>query len=172
MKAGMQWPLMIVSFLGVNIAICAFTIYSALSDRSHKVEDNYDYKALRFDETIRQREFNRSLGWKLAIDVQPSADVGADEARPAATTITSIVLSDGSGLPIKNARILCETFHEARPAHVLTPEFTGTHDGRYSAPVDMDRAGLWRFRFVVDAMGMRFTDEQVVPVLDAADTTG
>jgi hypothetical protein len=130
MKAGMQWPLMIVSFLGLNIAICAFTVYAALSDRSHKVEDNYDYKALRFDETIRQREFNRSLGWKLAIDVQPhtesQSESSADQSKPAATTITSIVLSDGSGLPIKNARILCETFHEARPAHVLTPAFTGT----------------------------------------------
>lgn len=157
MKRGWQWPAAVVGLLALNIGVCAVTVYAALSDKAAVVEKDYYTRALHWDDTMRQRDLNRSLGWNVSIRVEGTAE----------GTRAVLVLKDGAGKPIRTATLAVEAFHEAAPAEVFTLTFAPTDtDGVFSAPLPAARAGYWRFSTVVDALRMRFTDEQQVIVLN------
>jgi hypothetical protein len=66
-------------------------------------------------------------------------------------------LLDAAGLPIPDAQVSLETFHNARAARILRATLTPDGDGTYAAGLLVRRPGLWEFRFEVLHEGRRFT---------------
>ncbi len=146
------WPLIVVGMLLANVLIVGVTVVAAVRSRS-PVERDYYAKGLAWDESARQIALNRSLGW--AIDARIARG-------PEARLLASV--RDGAGKPIRAAKIVATIFFDATPQHASDVLLLARDEGGFEADVPVDRPGLWRARFVVDAAGMRFTDEQVLEV--------
>lgn len=156
MKPGAIWPIIIVGLLSMNASIVAITVYAANSDRGFAVEPDYYRKGLAWDESVRQRDLNASLGWSLTASFQP--------ATPAASARLLARFADGAARPIRAAKLVVEAFHEADPSRVTRVDLIAQGDGTFAAPFAAPRPGLWTLRFIADAAGIRFTSAQQADV--------
>lgn len=152
MSSGRFWPVAIVALLALNVAIVAFTVIAAKSDPGFAVEPDFYRRGLAWDESARQRDLNRALGWSLTISVAPSQATGAPASLVAA-------FSDGAGAPIRAAQLVVEAFHEGEPAKSQRLTLTPEGDGSFTSPLTLHRSGLWRFRAAASAVGATFTSE-------------
>ncbi|NUQ53371.1 MAG: FixH family protein [Phycisphaerales bacterium] len=143
------WPWAIFALLGANMVIVAITVYASQVSRS-PVESDYYRKALHWDDSARQQSLNTSLGWKLVPSLKKS-DSGAD---------LSLSLLDGKGEPIRTCKVSIEAFPFADPNHKLQTTIDAADAESLTAALAIDRPGLWRLSFVVDAGGARFTQQQ------------
>ena len=100
------WPGIVCALIGLNMCIVAVTVVLAHSDRSLAVEPDYYQKALRWENTQRQREVNRSLGWEVRIE----------HSGPGTTPSVSVIITDRDGRPVEGAGVGVTAFHNARPA--------------------------------------------------------
>ncbi len=143
------WPWAIFALLGANMVIVAITVYASQRSRS-PVESDYYQKAMHWDDSARQQALNAALGWKLTPTVRKSSS-GAD---------LSISLLDGQGQPIRTCKIAVEGFHLADPTRKLDATIDASDAESLTTTLPIDRPGLWRLSFVVDAGGSRFTQQQ------------
>lgn len=143
------WPWAIFVLLGANMVIVAITVYASQRSRS-PVESDYYQKALHWDDSARQHAVNSALAWKLVPALKKSV-AGADVA---------IELLDGKGEPIRTCKISIEAFPFTDPAHKLEASIDAADAESLTTSLAIDRPGLWRLSFVVDAGGARFTQQQ------------
>jgi hypothetical protein len=138
--SGRIWPAIIISFLCLNAAIVAITVYFAISDKSVATEPDYYAKALDYNETLRQRETNERLGWHLSPALRPTPDGRSMEL--------AITLTDRIGAPLTGAAFDVIAFAGLRSGQRqhLTPRPTNTPAGEYTAPIRIDTPGEWCFR--------------------------
>ncbi|HMN41095.1 MAG TPA: FixH family protein [Phycisphaerales bacterium] len=152
------WPTLLVSLIGLNVAIVGVTVYFAVSDTSVAAEPDYYAKALKYDDTIRLREQSGRLGWTA----QPAVAWSDSGDTPACT----VTLADRDGRPISEAHVAVVAFagvrSDIRQSLVLEP--SPRTPGEYRAPLRLDRAGLWRFRISVTRAGDEFFRETDVMV--------
>jgi nitrogen fixation protein FixH len=130
------WPFFIIALLvggaGANVALMVI----ATRDPSFAVEPDYYRKALRWDDVMAQERENAALGW--------SVEVGADSAtRP---TRIALRVSDRDGAPVEDATVQVTAFHNARASQIVAATLAPARGGRYSAPLPLDRPGLWELR--------------------------
>ncbi|MFO0833497.1 MAG: FixH family protein [Phycisphaerales bacterium] len=143
------WPWAIFVLLGANMVVVAITVYASQRSRS-PVESDYYQKALHWDDSARQQAVNTALGWKLTPSITKSA-TGAD---------ITIALIDGKGEPIRTCKISIEAFPFADPNQKLDSTIDVSDAESLTTSMAIDRPGLWRLSFVVDAGGARFTQQQ------------
>lgn len=143
------WPWAIFVLLGANMVVVAITVYAAQRSRS-PVESDYYQKALHWDDSARQQGVNKALGWKLVPALKKVA-AGAEVV---------IGLLDGKGNPIRTCKIFIEAFPFTDPAHKLDASIDAADADSLTTTLAIDRPGLWRLSFVVDAGGARFTQQQ------------
>ncbi|MCC6229135.1 MAG: FixH family protein [Phycisphaerales bacterium] len=143
------WPWAIFVLLGANMVVVAITVYASQRSRS-PVESDYYQKALHWDDSARQQAVNTALGWKLVPTLKKSP-AGADVA---------IQLLDGKGEPIRTCKVFIEAFPFTDPAHKLDTSIDAADAETLTSTLAIDRPGLWRLSFVVDAGGARFTQQQ------------
>lgn len=143
------WPWAIFVLLGANMVVVAITVYASQRSRS-PVESDYYQKALHWDDSARQQSVNKALGWKLVPAMKKTA-VGADMA---------INLLDGDAQPIRTCKVSIEAFPFTDPAHKLDASIDVSDAESLNTTLAIDRPGLWRLSFVVDAGGARFTQQQ------------
>lgn len=143
------WPWAIFALLGANMVIVAITVYASQRSRS-PVESDYYQKALHWDESARQHAVNTALGWKLAPSLTKSG----------AGVEFSIALVDGKGEPIRTCNVAIEAFQPADPPRKLIAPIDAADSESLRTTLALDRPGLWRLSFVVDAGGARFTQQQ------------
>jgi nitrogen fixation protein FixH len=148
------WPVAVIGLAAVVLGANFFLVYLAVSDPSFAVEPNYYQKALDWDEHRSQEKSNLDLGWKFNFNL-------AMERGPDGTLELRALLFDRDGLPIDNARIKVETFHNAMSAYPLEADLEATGDGAYTAALPIRRPGLWEFRFVVDRDDQRFMQTEI-----------
>jgi nitrogen fixation protein FixH len=143
------WPLFIIALLvsgaGANVALMVI----AMRDPSFAVEPDYYQKALRWDDAMAQERENAALGW--------SVELGVDAATRSEPTRIALRVSDRDGAPVEHATVQVTAFHNARASQIMAATLAPTRGGRYSAPLPLDRAGLWELRVRVEQGDRIFT---------------
>jgi nitrogen fixation protein FixH len=143
------WPFFIIALLvggaGANVALMVI----ATRDPSFAVEPDYYQKALRWDEAMTQESKNAALGW--------SVEAGVDSATRSGPTRIVLRVSDRDGAPVEDAMVRVAAFHNARASQVVAATLAPTGGGRYSAPLPLDRPGLWELRVRVQQGDRVFT---------------
>ncbi|QOJ01313.1 MAG: FixH family protein [Phycisphaeraceae bacterium] len=145
-RSGGIWPGMIFVLIGINVMITLSTLYLALADGSVAVEPDYYGKAVRWDDTVRQREANARLGWAVSLDPAGHGPGGF-----------AVRVQDQGGSPITDAVVAVELFHQAASRRRFGVTLEPRGDGVYAGLMPTDREGFWEFRVTVTARGQRFT---------------
>lgn len=161
-SGGHLWPMLIVGLLCLNATIVGATVYFATSDESVATEPDYYAKALRYEDTIRQRGINEQLGWRISPTLRAAADGRSMEL--------AAELIGRDGRPIADARIEAVAFASvrSRARQSLALKSLPTHAGEYAAPIRIDRSGQWCFRFTATRDGQTFTSETTLLVPELA----
>ncbi len=133
------WVALVVAFLALDAAIAGVTLYLALGDPSAAVEPDYYQKALAWDESARLTQRARDLGWNAALKARRNGFV--------------LTLTDRDGLPVRDAAITYEAFHNARSGQRLTGALVPAEAGEYRADTPLPLPGLWQFRFRIHRAG-------------------
>jgi len=138
--SGRIWPVIIISLMIMNAGIVATTVYLAVSDKSVATEPDYYAKAIDFGSTIRQREASNRLGWKTAPMLRAAIDGRSVEL--------VISLFDREGRPINDAAVSAVAFANVRAGDRQTIALNSVDraTGAYSAPIRIDRPGVWNIR--------------------------
>lgn len=152
MKPGQGWPITIVGMLLMNMAIVGVTLYYATSTRTSDAVPDYYAKALHWDDTARQRSANAAMGWTAAVTIRPRAG----------GSIVRMHLTDGAGAPIRTAKIELEMFHQGDPRVKFPVVMAAQGDGWFEGTLGSERFGRWHVHAVIEAVGMRYTTEQVI----------
>ena len=133
---GWAWPVIIVGLLGLNVAVCAITVVSALSGDT-SIEPDYYKKALAWDAHKAEFPDPESLGWT----VEAAADDGT----------LRVSITDRADGPVPATAVTGVYFHQAHSDARTKVVFTGVGDGRFIAPADLARPGLWELRLEIRA---------------------
>lgn len=149
-KSGKQWPLLVVGLLLAQFCISGTTIYLAHSDPHFGVEPNYYEKAVHWDDTARQRETNRKLGWKAAVAISPDADGNGRRQ-------VTVTIMDADGAAVQQAKIDVESFHHLSSSQRAHWSMAETEPGTYAGTPQMPNPGVWELRFVAMSAGQTFT---------------
>jgi nitrogen fixation protein FixH len=128
------WPAAILGLLGLNMAVCAVTIYNAVSDPSVATEPEYYTRAMNWDEERGAWPDASALGLRTAVSVDVT---GAS---------LTVRLTDEAGKPVAVESGVGEAFHRARGRDRRELTFGPVEHGVAAAAVRVDRAGLWEVR--------------------------
>ena len=154
MKPGAAWPYIIGGALALHVIASLVVVFIATSDPSYAVEEDYYQKALAWDERRAQDRTNDTLGWSFDFAVTPPDRVG-DEPRIEA------ILRNEAGLPLSDAAVALETFHNSRGDDILRTRLLPTEEpGVYSTTLPMQHNGRWEMRFTVERGSDRFTHSE------------
>ncbi len=132
---GGAWPVIIVGLLVLNVAVCAVTVVSALSGVT-SIEPDYYEKALAWDAHKAEFADPESLGWT----VEAGANAGTLE----------VSIRDRDGGPVAATAVSGVYFHQARSDARTKVVFASIGGGRFIAPADLARPGLWELRLEID----------------------
>ena len=149
-RDGRIWPFFIVFLLGISVVANVILVIKATTDPSFAVERDYYAKAVSWDEHQQRQADSDALGWRAALK--------ATRAR------LEVRLLDREGVPISDAKVTVEAFHNARANHLVAGVLTPEGGGLYALADRFDRPGLWEYRLVVDRADQRFvqTSQQEV----------
>jgi nitrogen fixation protein FixH len=138
-QAKLLWVGIIVGLLGLQAIMCFVAAFLATKDPSFAVVPDYHRRSLAWDADRAEQAASDRLGWKMATDVDPQADVLGRRR-------ICIDLQGPGGKPIEGATVSATIFHRARAGDVQTIRFSERSSGHYQAEPTMRRAGLWEIR--------------------------
>lgn len=152
-RRGRIWIVGIFALLSINFTVVGVTVFLALSDPSVAVEPDYYRKGLEWNQTARQLQHNRTLGWSTNVSFDRAADGSARTLR--------VKLTNKLAEPISGAHVECEYFANTDSGHrVKTPLAAVPNEpGVYAAPARLDRTGLWHVRVRAQTAVDTFTSE-------------
>ena len=138
MSARTRWIALIVGLLGATVVFHVSLLVFSLFDPSFAVVPDYERRAAEWDDTQRELQRSRELGWTVDLDTTPAKAPGFVEV--------ALQLFDRHGAPIRDADARVETFHNARATELLRGRLQHTQDGKYLAILPMRRPGVWEMR--------------------------
>ena len=144
---GLFWAALPALLLGASLLGVGTMVSIAVRDPSFALERNYYERAVHWDRQREQEETNARLGYGLTLALEQGRD-GVE---------LDLSLADGARVPLSGAQVKVEAFANARAGERRFLTLVPTADGRYRASVGHARAGLWEFRFDVQAGGEHFT---------------
>ncbi len=147
-RGGRFWSLVPVLLIACMLVGLGSLAYVATDDPSFAVEKDYYKKAVAWDQAAAQAAENARLGWKVELATEPHGK----ELRVVAR------VKDAQGAPIRGATVALEAFANARASRVVSTRLEVGDDASYRGGLDLIQAGLWEFRFSVEARGQRFTE--------------
>lgn len=138
------WMLLPWALLGTGLVGWGYMASLAVRDPGFSLERDYYRKATAWDEEQQKRAQSARLGWHLTPrqagnGVELSLTGKADEA-----------LSGASGQ--------LEAFAVARASAIQTVALRETAPGKYEAPVQLSRPGLWELRVTLKRGADTFTE--------------
>jgi hypothetical protein len=149
MNPSRLWPLAIVGVLAITVGANAWILYEANRDpNATVVEPDYYRKAVSYDSTLVQERHDAALAWRLTA-VPGRFDPGG--------TPLAVALADRDGRPLAGAEVALVAIHNLDAGRVVSARLVTGADGRASARVPLDRAGLWELRFDARLGVERFT---------------
>jgi hypothetical protein len=136
-ERGLQWPMLVVGLLLLNVSVCAFTVVSAIRSPIH-IESEYYAKAVDWDATRRDWPAADVHGWTIDTSVS-RAGTGQ--------SLVGVSLRDAEGAPVRGARVECTWFPvldpDARERLLLEPATTEAAVGlRLSGGADAWHLGV------------------------------
>ena len=156
MKRGLGWPIAVMTILGATVGANIWVAVIASDDPSFAIEHDYYRKAVQWDSAMAQAKENERLGWRIEPTLAP-IDAGNGST-------LSVSLTDGSGAPIRDAKIDVVAFFNARADSVVRAELRDA-GSRYDARLPIGHAGAWELRFDVRRGGERFTSTARIDAL-------
>jgi len=141
------WAYVPIGLIAASILGLGYMAHLAVDDPSFAVEKDYYKKAVAWDETRAQAERNAKLGWKVDLEVVPRGSELELKVRPL----------DARGGRLEGAAVEVEAFANARAGHIVSAHLAPHGAEGLAAVVPFVHAGVWEFRFVVEAGGQRFT---------------
>jgi hypothetical protein len=158
------WALVPIALLGGSVTLVVAMVMVSTNDPGFAVEPDYYQKAVDWDRQRAQELTNRELGWRATWSFAAAAAAGT-------TTTVAIELMDAAGLRLNGAVLQVHAFHNARASRVQQLSLREVSPGRYEAPLELHRGGLWECRLRVTHHGQVFTQvhqaELTLPVLSA-----
>ncbi|HZW06769.1 MAG TPA: FixH family protein, partial [Phycisphaerales bacterium] len=151
-----------------NACIVAATVVCATRDKSFAIEPGYYRKAVEWDRTARERDRAAAAGWDVQVALAgPAAGPGASTLR-----ITLHGPAPGGATPLDGAQVQVEMFAQARSSERQTFWAEGAGAGAYTAPVSVQRPGLWevRLRIKRGPESLLFVRTLVVPGTTGPET--
>ena len=162
MKRGIGWPIAVTAILGATVAANIWVAVIANDDPSFAVEHDYYRKAVQWDSTMVQARENEQLGWRIEPKLAPMG--GRDGST------LSVTLTDGSGAPIRDAKIDVAAFFNARADSVVHAELRAA-GASYDARLPIHHAGAWELRFDVHRGREHFTNTARIDAVALRDKT-
>lgn len=162
MKRGLGWPIAVTVILGATVAVNVWVAVIANDDPSFAVEHDYYRKAVEWDSTMAQARENARLGWRIEPRLGP---IGRKDG-----SALSVTLTDGSGAPIRDAKIDVTAFFNARADSVLRAELRDSGSS-YDTRLPIRHAGAWELRFEVRRGRDRFTNTARIDAVALRDKT-
>jgi hypothetical protein len=147
--SGAFWAFLPVLLLAASVCGVGTMATIASRDPSFSLERDYYDRAVHWDREQAQAAQNRRLDYRLSLRVSAAPEL-------------VVSLANRTGDALRGASVRAEAFANARAANPVQLAFSEGADGNYRTRLDAPRAGLWEFRFRVDAEGEHFT--QVVRV--------
>jgi len=132
----------VLVFFGLVIAVNAVFIVLALQSWSGLSTDDAYRRGLTYNETLRQAETQRALGWQARADLAPLAD---------GRTRLSVVFTDRANAPIDGLTIVGQLRRPSREGADRAVTLTRQGPGRYGADVDLSLRGQWDLRLRADS---------------------
>lgn len=131
-KDGRYWPFLIVGLLSISVGANVILILKATSDPAFAVEKDYYQKAVDFDATQKARAESARLGWRVALKAERDR--------------LEVRLFDDAGVPISDATLAVEAFHNARANQIIAGELEPEGPGLYAMNRPFARPGIWEYR--------------------------
>jgi len=124
----------VLAFFGLVIAVNGVFIVLALQSWSGLSTDDAYRRGLTYNETLRQAEAQRALGWQARIDLAPLAD---GRAR------LSVVFTDRADAPVDGLVVTGQLRRPSREDADRAVALTSQGPGHYSADVGLPLRGQW-----------------------------
>lgn len=139
-SSGKHWPMVIVGMLGLNVCVCATTVFFATRDGPVAVEPDYYQRAVDWDSTRAALPAPASRGWTV------EANAGANGIE--------LWLSDGAQTDLTGAEVRATAFHRAFADERHQLRLTEREPGLYAAELPNQLAGLWEVRVEIRRDGV------------------
>jgi nitrogen fixation protein FixH len=127
----------VLAFFGMVIAVNGVFIVLALNSWSGLSTDDAYRRGLTYNETLRQAEIQRALGWQVRTDLAPRAD---------GRVRLSVVFTDRAEAPVEGLTIAGQLRRPSRESDDRPVELTRQGPGRYSTDLDLPLLGQWDLR--------------------------
>jgi hypothetical protein len=114
------WPILIISFLALNVVIVAVTVTAAHRDGGPALVDQVQERSLRWDQWRAAAARSDALGWLVDARIIP-----AETAHPGTLTLN---LRDSKG-PVVGADLHVTLLHDAQPKHAESFNITTDDHG-------------------------------------------
>ncbi len=155
---GVRWPLGVIGILLVSFIVCGITIYYAVTDSSYAVEPEYYEQAVRWDESVKEREASAALGWDAAVSI--TLEDGEADLR--------VELLDAQGQPVEGATVVCSAFQYARRGEAFDGSLNELDSGAYRVSFLGAAPGQWQVRVRAMRGDDVFLTRVDVPTAEAA----
>ena len=134
---GWYWPWLIAAMLVATVAGQAVMLYAAASDDTMSIEPDYYKKAVAWDSTAALDSISALLHWKANVTISSAGAAGGDLV---------VVLTDAAGDGVTDAHVRVTAIHNLDGKRHIEAVLAERADGRYSAHMPLDHAGLWEVR--------------------------
>ena len=162
MKRGLGWPIGVAVILGATVGANIWVAVIASDDPSFAIEHDYYRKAVQWDSTMAQARENKRLGWRIEPRLAP---IGGRDG-----STLSVILTDGSGAPIRDAKIDVTAFFNARADSVVHADLRDSGSS-YDTRLPIHHPGTWELRFDVRRGRERFTNTARIDAVALRDKT-
>ena len=137
MLTGRHVLIIVLAFFGLVIAANVIFVVLAWQSWSGLSTDDAYRRGLAYNETLRQAETQRALGWQVRAELVPLADGGAH---------LSVVFIDRNDSPVESLDITGQLRRPSREGADRPVVLTSQGPGRYATDVDLPLAGQWDLR--------------------------
>jgi len=141
-RAKRFWVSLVVTLLGIQLAVGGVAIHLATGDPTVAIVPDYHTNALNWDQEKRVQLAATRLGFQ--IDVETS-DVADDSGH----RVILVQVADASGAAADDLVILGTAYHHALAGDVRPFSFQGIGHGRYQSLAPLGRPGLWHLELML-----------------------
>ncbi len=159
------WALLPVALLAGSVTLVVTMVTISANDPGFAVEPDYYDKAIHWDAKRAQDATNAELGWQLSWAFQPPKLASR-------SAVVALQLADADGIPITGAVLTVKAFHNARAGNIQELSLREVSPGRYEAPFDLHRGGLWECRLTASHHGRTFTQTHQTELYPPSPSAG
>lgn len=142
-KAQYLWTGFILAFFMIQAILWSVAITLTANDTSHAVVDDYEQKAVRWDQSQAAMRASEALGWRAKLEALPDPDL------PNVRTI-ELTLTESDRGPVEIQAVSLNAFHTGHAAEVQTLILESIGPGIYAGNLRVREFGQWKFSGHID----------------------